>query len=321
MKNAVAMEQNTQIRAMMKRIFIVVILPIIVFTFFVILQPKRFGNIQTIYIVFQQAFIPSISAWGLCFVMSLGLYDLSIGSIIILSAIVGTNTANLVGGFAGVVLLIIVCIAVAVGLEYVNATAYTYMRIPSMIVTIGMLMIYETIGNFINGAVLPFELGFLGRAPANIIVGLITFFIAYILFNKTKIGMQIRAVGGSEIIAHNSGINVKRIKMLGFIMCGIFLGIAGILTVSYGGVIMPSTRLDSVSRIFSPIMGYFIGLALQKFCNIIIGIFVGEFIILMIITGMMTMGVPSTFQQVFTGLFLLVVVGLTHKVKDVEVVK
>ena len=321
MENTIVIERKRQIKISLKKILVVVMLPVVVFTFFILLQPKRFGNIQTIFIVFQQAFIPSISAWGLCFVMSLGLYDLSIGAIIILSAIIGTNTANMVGGVAGVLLLVVLCVGVSVVLEYVNATVYTYMRIPSMIVTIGLLMIYETFGNFINGAVLPFEMGFLGRAPANIIVGLITFFIAYMLFNKTKIGMQIRAVGGSEIIAHNSGIDVKKIKMLGFIMCGIFLGIAGVLTVSYGGVIMPSTRLDSISRIFSPIMGYFIGLALRKYCNVIIGIFVGEFIILMIITGMMSMGVPSTFQQVFTGLFLLVVVGITRKVKDVEVVK
>jgi len=296
-------------------------LPIVIYLFFFIVQPKRFGNIQTVYIIFQQAFIPSISAWGLCFVMSLGLYDLSIGAIIILSAIIGTNVANLVGGIGGVVVLILLCISMAVLLEFVNALAYTYLRIPSLIATIGLLMIYETVGNFINGAVLPFEISFLGRAPANIILGLITFFIAYILFNKTKLGMQLRAVGGSEIIAKNSGINTKVVKMLGFMMCGIFLGISSVLTVSYGGVIMPSTRLDSISRIFSPLMGYFIGIALQKYCNIIVGIFVGEISILITITGMMTLGVPTTFQQVITGLFLLIVVGLAFRVKQGEVVK
>ena len=52
--------------------------------------------------MFQQAFLPSISAWGLCFVMTLGLYDLSIGAIIIFSAIVGTNLALQIGGRARV---------------------------------------------------------------------------------------------------------------------------------------------------------------------------------------------------------------------------
>ena len=299
----------------------VFLLPCSVYILFLILQPKRFGAPQTIYIIFQQAFIPSIMAMGLCFVMSLGLYDLSIGAIVILSAIIATKSANLVGGTGGIVVLFVLCIGVSVALEFINAVSYTYLRIPSLIVTIGLLMIYETIGNFINGAVLPFEMSLFGRAPLNIILSLLTILFAYILFNRTRIGMHILAVGGSELIAQNSGINVRRTKIKGFLMCGIFVGIASVMTVSYGGVIMPSTSLESISRIFSPLMGYFIGLALRKYCNIIIGIFIGEFIILMIITGMMTMGVPSTFQQVITGMFLLVVVGLVRRVKKGEVVK
>jgi ribose transport system permease protein len=308
-------------RKKIRNILFVVLLPCSVYILFLILQPKRFGAPLTIFIIFQQAFIPSIMAMGLCFVMSLGLYDLSIGAIVILSAILGTKSANLVGGAGGVVVLIAVCVGASVLLELVNAVSYTYLRIPSLIVTIGLLMIYETIGNFINGAVLPFEMSMLGRAPLNIILSLLTMLLAYILFNRTRVGMHILAVGGSELIAQNSGIDVRMTKIQGFLMCGIFIGIASVMTVSYGGVIMPSTSLDSISRIFSPLMGYFMGLALRKYCNIIIGIFIGEFIILMIITGMMTMGAPSTFQQVITGLFLLVVVGLVRRVKKGEVVK
>jgi len=304
-----------------KKILTVLVLPCAVYVIFYVLQPKRFGSLQTLYIMFQQAFLPSISAWGLCFVMTLGLYDLSIGAIIILSAIVGTNLTLFIGTSFGYIWLFIGCLATAVVLELINATGYNFLKIPSMIVTIGLMILYETVANFMGNAVLPYELSIFGRAPYNIIVGLITLIIAYLLYNRTQIGMQIKAVGGSEIIARNAGVDVQRVKMYGFLLCGVFLGIASFLSVSYGGVIIPSTRMSSILRLFPPLMGYFIGIALKKVCNIIIGVFVGEIVIIMVVTGMVTMGVPTTYQQVITGLFLLAVVGIAIKAKKDEVVK
>lgn len=309
------------VKGVLKKVLIVLILPCAVYALFYILQPKRFGSLQTLYIMFQQAFLPSISAWGLCFVMTLGLYDLSIGAIIIFSAIVGTNFALVIGNSFGYIGLFIGCLFSAVFLELINATGYTLLKIPSMIVTIGFMILYETAANFMGNAVLPYELSIFGRAPYNILVGIVTLIIAYLLYNRTQIGMQIKAVGGSEIIARNAGVDVQRVKMYGFLLCGIFLGIASFLSVSYGGVIIPSTRMSSILRLFPPLMGYFIGIALRKVCNIIIGVFVGEMVIVMVVTGMVTMGVPTTYQQVITGLFLLAVVGIAIKVKKNEVVK
>jgi ribose transport system permease protein len=308
-------------KGILRKVLIVLILPCAVYARFYILQPKRFGTLQTLYIMFQQAFLPSISAWGLCFVMTLGLYDLSIGAIIILSAIVGTNLTLAIGTGFGYVWLFLICLSTAVVLEFINASGYNFLKIPSMIVTIGLMILYETAANFAGNAVLPYELSIFGKAPYNVIVGLFTLIIAYLLYNRTQIGMQIKAVGGSEIVARNAGVDVRRVKMYGFLLCGVFLGIASFLSVSYGGVIIPSTRMSSILRLFPPLMGYFIGIALKKVCNIIIGIFVGEMVIIMVVTGMVTMGVPTTYQQVITGLFLLAVVGIAVKAKKDEVVK
>jgi ribose transport system permease protein len=308
-------------KGLLRRLLIILMLPCAVYALFFILQPQRFGSPQTLYIMFQQAFLPSISAWGLCFVMTLGLYDLSIGAIIIFSAIVGTNLALQIGGVLGYAGLVVGSLFAAVVLELVNATAYTLLKIPSMIITIGLMILYETAANFMGNAVLPYELSILGRAPYNMVVGIATLLIAYLLYDRTRIGMHIKAVGGSELIAKNAGVNVRRVKIYGFVLCGVFLGIASFLSVSYGGVIIPSTRMSSISRLFQPLMGYFIAIALKKVCNIIVGVFVGEMVIVMVVTGMVTMGVPTTYQQVVTGLFLLAVVAVAAKVKKDELVK
>ena len=305
----------------LRRVLITLAIPIAIFLIFCFLAPLRFGTLQMIFIDLQQAFLPSITAWGLCFVMTLGLYDLSAGAIIILSATLAAKVALVITGLSGVAFLLVSCIAVAAGLEYLNGAVYTQLRIPSIIVTIGLAMIYESIGNLTNGAELPFKMSILGRPPMNIVLGCLAFLAAYILYNRTRIGFQIKAVGGSEVVARNAGINVRRTKIAAFFLCGLFVGAASVMTLSYGGAIMPSTNLDSISRIFPPIMGYFIGIALQRYCNIIIGVFIGEFTILMIVTGLMTVGIPTTFQQVITGLFLLLVVGAVNKAKRGEVVK
>jgi ribose transport system permease protein len=304
-----------------RRVLIILAIPIAVFLLFRLLAPLHFGTLQMIFINFQQAFLPSITAWGLCFVMTLGLYDLSVGAIIILSAIITAKAAVVISGLAGVAFLLLSCVILSAGLEFLNATVYIRLRIPSIIVTIGLAMIYESVSNLTSGAELPFGMSILGRAPMNIVLGCLTFLAAYILYNRTRIGFQIKAVGGSEVVARNSGIDVDRTKVIAFLLCGVFAGIAGVMTISYGGAIMPSTNLDSISRIFPPIMGYFIGIALQRYCNIIIGVFVGEFSILMIVTGLMTVGIPTTFQQVITGVFLLLVVGTVNRAKRGEVVK
>lgn len=305
--------------------FIVIMLPVFVYLFFYIIEPQRFGNLQGLYIMIQQSFIPSIIAWGLCFVLTLGLFDLSIGGIIIFSGIIGTYAANAVGpNLFGYIVLIITTIGIALLLETVNGVAFIALKIPSMIVTIGLLMLYETFGNLYkggSGAILTEHLSLLGKPPYNIIFGLVTMVLAYILFNSTSWGLKIRAVGSSEIIARYSGINVNMVKIIGFILCGLFIGLASVATVSYGGIIMPQSRLDSLMRIFPPLMGYFIGIALSKYCNLIIGVFIGEFVLTLIATGMITIGIPTTLQQVVTGIFLLIVVGIAKRGRYGELVK
>ena len=61
-----------------------------------------------------------------------------------------------------------------------------------------------------------------------------------------------------------------------------------------------------MSMVFQPMMGVFIGLSLAKICNIVVGVFIGEFTMSIISTGMMSMGLPTALQNVVIGIFLLV---------------
>lgn len=293
---------------------------IAVYLILFLLTSGRFGSLQSIQLMLQQAFIPSMLAWGLCFLFTLGLYDFSIGAILVMACIIGADFSKAFG-FAG---LILGCIITAAIMGFINGFVYLKLRIPSIIVTIGLMMIYEILANLYKGgggANLPDQYSALGIFPRNIIVGLITAFIAYILFKHTKLGIYIKAIGNSETISRNSGINVDRIKLVSFLITGFFIGIAAIMTVSYSGGVVPQTGMGTMSRVFTPLMGCFIGMALSKFCNIVVSIFVGEFILIMINTGMIAAGIDTSFQQIITGLFLIILVGVTSVNRKDEVIK
>lgn len=311
-----------------QRILTIVGLPAVVYIIFYILQPTRFGNIDSIYIMFQQAFLPSVMAWGLFFILSLGLYDFSLGGIMVLAGIIGGVIGlmgNTISPILGYVLMFITCIVVSMLLGFINGIVYIKLRIPSMIATVGLLMIYEIFAVMIPGTdqvgvSLYDSLSLFGRAPYNIIIGLTTMVLAYFLFNYSRIGIHIRAIGKNELMAKNMGVKTEQIKVLGFVICGLFVGINSVLTISRTSMMIPQTSLSSLLRIFTPLMGCFIGIVLRKYINPIISIFIGEFTIIMIVTGLMTVNVDATIQKVVIGIFLLIVSGLTMR-RKVDVVK
>ncbi|MDD4680817.1 MAG: ABC transporter permease [Clostridia bacterium] len=303
-----------------KNASVILILLVAVYLILFFATSGRFGSLQSIKLIVQQAFIPSVLAWGLCFIFTLGLYDFSIGSILVMACIVGADLSKTFG-FTG---LILGCLITAAVMGFLNGFIYLRLKIPSIIVTIGLMMIYEIAANLYGGgggATLPDKYSLLGFFPNNIIVGLVAALVAFIIFKHTRLGIYIRAIGNSEPIAKNSGIRVDKIKLMSFVLTGFFTGIAAIMTVSYSGGVVPQTGMGTMARVFSPLMGCFIGMALSKYCNIVVSIFVGELILIMINTGMIAAGIDTSFQQVITGLFLLILVGITSMNKRNEVVK
>lgn len=289
---------------------LILCIPVAVFAVFRFLQPERFGNLDGLFILLQQAMLPSVTACGVYFIVTMGLWDFSVGANMVLSAIVAVHLYNVMG-FAGLILGGVVT-GTLVGL--LNGITYIKLGIPSIIVSIGMLMFYECFGMLASqGSILTLasEGRILGKAPYNIIGCFIAFLLAYFLINYTRIGVYIRAVGSNETVVRTMGVDVAKYKMIGFVLCGLFAGIASVLTVSYSSSISPQLSMASMDRNFLPLMGCFVGIALKKYINPIAAILLGEFTISMLISGLMTNGIDATLQNVVIGLTLLVIVGIS----------
>ena len=287
---------------------------------FKILTPDNFGSPANLYSYLQSSIIYSVGGCGLYFIVVMGLFDFAVGSNIVLSSIVGVILSE----HFGYVGFVVGCLGCGTLIGLMIGTLYNQLNVPSMIVTVGLMLILECVAVFVAGGVkqtLAPELRFFSGAPGNIILAGLAFVLMYFILNYTKIGTYCNAIGSNEFTAKNMGINVKKYKLIGFILLHFFVGVMAILTVSYGTTMTALTGMTTMSRNFQPLMGTFFGVAFRKYGIPISAIVIGEFIISIIFNGFVALGAPTTIQNVVTGAALLAIVALTARGARGSVVK
>lgn len=287
---------------------------------FKILSPSNFGSAANLFSYFQSSIIYSVGGCGLYFIVVMGLFDFAVGSNIVLSSIIGVILSEKFG-YAG---FIIGCIGCGTLIGIIIGMLYNRLNVPSMIVTVGIMLVLESVAVFAAGGVkqtLAPELRFFSGAPGNIILAALAFALMWFILNYTRIGTYCNAIGSNEFTAKNMGIDVKKYKLIGFALLHFFVGIMAVLTVSYGTTMTALTGMSTMSRNFQPLMGTFFGVAFRKYGTPISAIVIGEFIIAIIFNGFVALGAPTTIQNVVTGGALLAIVTLTARGGRGSVVK
>lgn len=301
-------------------ILMLLLMAFIFWGFFKILTPGNFGSRANLYNYLLSSIIYSVGGCGLYFIVVMGMFDFSIGANIILSSIVGV-IASTRFGYPG---LLLGCIACGTMIGLLNGILYIKLKIPSMIVTVGLMLIFESLAYFVAGGkkqTLDSGLRAFGKAPASILLAIAAFLLTYFILKYTKIGTYCYAIGSNEYVAQNMGINVDKYKLIGFVLTHFFVGIMAVLTVSYGWSMTAITGMESMGRNFTPLMGTFFGVAFRKYGTPVTAIIIGEFIIMIIFNGFIALGAPTTIQNVVTGAALLIIVTLTARPEKGVVVK
>ena len=265
-------------------------------------------------VVVSNSIYPTFIAWGLCFLFACGYTDLSVGGVVVLGSFASCAFGNLygypgviLGGLIGGTLLI-----------FINFIIFAYTKIPSWIASISLAMVYEAIAVFlrVNGSTKAHidtelsrdyrALGQMGDIPWNVILLVAGFIIAYIIYNRTSIGINIRAVGGNQSVSGSLGVNVLRTLLWVGLICGLFIGAASVIQQSYNGKTITMAGLTSMQMIFQPLAIVLLAQILQRWMNIIIAVPFCSLIIYSVFNLMTFFGVPSgTLQQVFLGAFLI----------------
>ncbi|MDS1136222.1 ABC transporter permease [Nitratireductor indicus] len=169
--------------------------------------------------------------------------DLSVGGIISLSAIIAGNLMN--GADAGIPLAIAGCIAAGAFFGLLNGLGVTLLRIPPLVMTLGMLGVLQgllvVIRNGIpSGRAAPILSQFVTQPVLFGLPGIIWLWIAVgllmaFLLRRTVFGQRIYAIGSNEHAAIMAGVPAARIRILLFVLSGVFAAIAGICLLGYSG--------------------------------------------------------------------------------------
>lgn len=303
-----------------KGILILLLLVFVFWAIFKILTPSNFGSPDKLLSYLQSSLIYAVGGCGLYFICVMGLWDFSIGANIVLSSVLACYFSQSLG-YAGLIIAPIICGSL-IGL--VNGIVYIKLHIPSMIVTVGLALIYESLSVFATQGdeeVLGASLRAFGSYPANLILAVLAFVFTAVIIKYTKIGTYTYAIGSNEYVAKNMGVDVNKYKVIAFLLCGFLVGVMSILTISYGTSMTSASGMASMSRNFMPLMGTFFGLAFRKYGKPITAIVIGEFIISLLFNGFVALGAPTTIQNVVTGAALLVIVTITTKRVKGAVVK
>lgn len=273
----------------------------------------RFLTKRNLGIIVSHAVIPTFITWGLVFSFTSGMIDLSIGSIVVLAS----NFAGIMGlkfGYAG---LLLGGLAAGVALQALNGVVFLKTKIPPWVAGLGMAMIHESIGAFYsNMAVrrgemvvsLGSQLRGLGQLPFNVLMLVPGLIAVYILFCRTSIGLNVRAVGSDLRVTKEMGINPNSAKFLGMVVCGIFIGLGSAINESYVGQLLPRTGLTTVATIFQPLTAVLIASSMGAIFNLVIGVVIGTISLSALFNALTLLGVPSgTWQEVVLGILVIAV--------------
>ena len=298
----------------LKNILRSLLLPLIIYCVFTIVSGFRFGKLPVMLSIARQIVQTSLFAYGIYCNMAMGMWDFSAGATVILAAIIG-GRISLAMGF-GIWGLILFAVLTAICINLLTITIQHIMKLPSIIVSLGLVMIYETVSSLIfegKGVNLLAirEETVLGKSPYCFIVLGISMILFYIVLCHTTFGYHVRALGSSGVLAKNIGVNELYTKLGTAVFGGVFLGISAAVMACQQNSAAPKTNLESVTLVFNVIMAVLIAFYLVRYCNITFAIIIGVLSMKMLAAGLLSIGLNSTMQDVATGLFMLTFIGIT----------
>lgn len=272
----------------------------------------KFSNIM---VGIRQAVYTAIVGFSMTFVISMGGIDLSVGSTV---GITGMVLAAMILGGHNIYLSILVVISLGALIGFINGVLVTKLKMAYFIATLGTMsalrgLIYVyTEGIPLYGLKFPeikfFGQGYIGPIPVPIIITLLLLAISCYLFYKTKFGRYTVSIGSNEEAAKLVGINIDRIKILVYILSGVFCAIAGVILASRSEAAIPTAgNAYEMDAIAATVIG---GTSMSGGKGNMLGTALGAILMATIKNGLSLLNVNTFWHQVVIGLFILFAVAL-----------
>ena len=285
-------------------------------------EPYRWPNFlktENLLNIADQIAVIAIIAVGMTLVVVTGGIDLSVGSLIALSAVV---TARLIrdaaggesAGTAGLALACAAGVLACAGSGAFSGAMVTFCRIPPFIVTLSVMLVasggayiladgqsIHQVPDAFCSAARPFGRSATCRMRSYLMLAL--YVVAHVVMSRTVFGRYVYAVGGNAVAARLSGVPVARVIVSVYVLSGALAGL--------GGVVMAS-QLESGGPTYGQMYELYViaavvvgGTSLAGGQGKVFGTLIGAFIIAVIQNGMNLMGVKSYPQKIVLGLVIL----------------
>lgn len=280
---------------------------------------KNFFSTSTLVSILDSTYFVGLLAFGITFVIITGGIDLSIGTNMMMSALLGGYMVSL-GVNIWICLFVMVMISTVVG--FINGSLISRLKLPPFIATLGMMMMTQGFGSILtkvqtqrfpssfdeNGMYKAVFYKTASGFPSGIVYMSIFFFVALILLNKTRFGRYTYAIGSNEEAVRLSGVNVVMWKTFVYTVCGFFCGLAAIVYAATYTTIIPGTGNGlEMNAIAAVIIG---GTSMAGGVGTMSGTLIGALLMSVLKTGLMSMGLQGHFQTFFTGLVVILAVLL-----------
>lgn len=302
MKNIIKRVGKSEILGLIVIMFLVV-------GVFTALQPNYFTIRNLINILFSASTVGMV-ALGEAYLIIGGQIDLSPGAV---AAFSGVLVAILLRGGMPTALAVIIVIVAAALIGILNSVMVNFLKMESFIVTLAAMSIFGGLAFIIGGgrsvaisnkSFIYFGAGTIFGVPISILIFILIFIILLIIITRTRFGRIIYMVGGNESAARLAGINPIRIKTVLYIITPVLASIAGMILAGRMNSGQPTAQAHlAFAAITAAIVG---GVRFGGGKGTLTGCLAGILLIEAFNNGIAVLNVQTFWQQVASGLLLLV---------------
>ncbi len=286
---------------------------IVMIVIFSALRPKIFLSLENLTNIVKQTATISVVAFGMTTVMLAGGIDLSVGSIVAMSSVVAALVME-----QGISLVVAVVAALLCGalVGFVNGVVSVRWRIQPFLVTLGTMSVARGLALILSGGKTVYidnkvfldvmGRGNVGPVPVLLIWTLVFLALSWALISRSVFGRQVRAVGGNEVAARQSGVRIGQVKIAAFTLSGFLAGFAALMMAGRLSSGLPSVgtgmELDAIT---AAVLG---GTGFAGEGGSMIGTLFGALVLGTITTGLTILGVDPYVQLVAKGVVIVLAI-------------
>ncbi|MDC9598668.1 ribose ABC transporter permease [Xenorhabdus anantnagensis] len=281
----------------------------------------NFFTLNNLFNILQQTSVNAIMAVGMTLVILTSGIDLSVGSLL---ALTGAVAASMVGADINALLAVAGALALGAAIGACTGVIVAKGKVQAFIATLVMMLLLRGVTRvYTDGS--PINMGFsdnaalfgwfgIGRplgVPTPVWIMLLVFVVVWFILHHTRLGRYIYALGGNESATRLSGINVDKIKIIVYSLCGLLAALASIIEVARLSSAQPMAgsgyELDAIAAV---VLG---GTSLAGGKGRIVGTLIGALILGFLNNGLNLLGISSNYQMIVKAVVILLAVLVDNK--------